>query len=143
MLRTDSTRVGRSTSLGLLGFAIKAEGLAGDVGDAGELLFGKREVGEDGFGETVGGLGDVDEIADGFERVIDLMRDGGGEASGGGQLFCLAEDFLGFALGGGVAEDHDDADDFTAAVADGGGAVFDGNVGAVGVLQHGCGWRGR
>ena len=30
--------------VGLLGFAIEAEGLAGDVGDAGELLFGEREV---------------------------------------------------------------------------------------------------
>ena len=88
-------------------------------------------------GEAFGGLGDVDEVADGFEGIVDLVSDGGGEASGGGELFGLAEDFLGLALGGGVAEDHDDADDFAAAIADGSGAVFDGNVGAVGVLEDG------
>ena len=83
------------------------------------------------------GFGEVDEIADGFERVIDLVGDGGSEAGGGGKLFGLAEDLLGLALGGGVAKDQDDADDFAAAVADGGGAVFDGDVGAVGVLEYG------
>jgi len=51
------------------------------VGDAGEFFFGKGEIGEGGCGDTFGGLGEVDEIADGFERVIDLVGDGGGEAA--------------------------------------------------------------
>ena len=123
--------------VGLLGFAIEAEGLTRDVGDAGEFFFGECEIGEGGFGDAFGGFGDVNEIADGFEGVIDLVRDGGSETGGGGELLGLAEDFLRFALGGGVAKDEDDADDFAAAVADGSGAVFDGDLGAVGILKHG------
>ncbi len=70
--------------VGELGFAIEAEGLAGDVGDAGELFFGEGEVVEDVGGDAVGGFGEVDEVADGFEGIVDLVGDGGGEAGGGG-----------------------------------------------------------
>ena len=40
-------------------------------------------------------LGDeVEAVGDGFERVVDLVGDGGGEASGDGEFFGLAESFL-------------------------------------------------
>ena len=44
---------GQIDLVGLLGFAIEAEGLASDVGDAGELFFGEREVLEGGFGDDL------------------------------------------------------------------------------------------
>ena len=101
---------GKIDFVGEFGFAIEAEGLAGDVGDAIELLLGEGEMRDGGVGDAFGGPGDEDEVADGFERVVDLVGDGGGETSGGGEFFGFAEDLLGLTLVGGVAEDHDDAD---------------------------------
>ena len=62
---------------------------------------------------------------------MDLVRDGGGEASGDGQLLVGQQGILRFALEGDIAEDHDDAGDSIGAVADGGAAVCDVQLGLV------------
>ena len=54
-------------------------------------------------------LQEIEEVGDGVERVVDLVRDGGGEASGDGQLLVGEQGGAGAALHGDVAEDHDDA----------------------------------
>ncbi len=123
--------------LGDAGIAIEAEGLAGDVGNAFQLLLGAGEVFDDAGGRGGIGLGDEHEIEDGFERVVDFVRDGGGEARGGGQLFGLAKDLLRLALVGGVTEDEDDAEELVAVVANGSGAVFDGNQAPIDVFEYG------
>ena len=106
------------------GFAVEAEHGAADLGDALGFLAGE--------GEEVGGLlrggravHEEEEIGDGVERVVDLMRDGGGEAAGDGKFFIGDEGLLGLACHGDVAEDEDEADDLRAFVADGGEGVVD------------------
>ena len=94
------------------GVAVEAEGLLGDLGDAGEFLVGGFEQMLGGWRDVGVGLDEVDEVGDGFERVVDLVGDGGGEAAGGGELFGLAEGgFLGLASGD-VLHGADHADDF-------------------------------
>ncbi len=73
------------------GVAIEAEGLLGDLGDAGEFGVGGFEQELDGRRYVGVGAGEIDEVGDGFEGVVDLVGDGGGEAAGGGELFALAE----------------------------------------------------
>src|SRR5579862_2520983 len=58
---------------GLLGFAIEAQCLADDVRYAGELLLGHAGV-VDGFGVERRVMADeMEDVVDGFERVVDLM----------------------------------------------------------------------
>jgi hypothetical protein len=65
------------------GLAVEAEGLRGDGGGAAQFDFGGGEVAA-GFLEGVGDLGEIDEIGDGLERVVDLVGDGAGEAADDG-----------------------------------------------------------
>ena len=62
---------------------------------------------------------------------MDLVRDGGGEASGDGELFVGDQGVLGLALHGDVAKDQDDADDLALLIADRRAAVGDVHLGAV------------
>ena len=83
---------------------VETEGLDGDLGDAvkfflGELEEGARFVGE---GEL---LDEVEAVGDGFERIVDLVGDGGGEAAGDGELFGAAEDFFAFFLEGQIGDE--------------------------------------
>jgi hypothetical protein len=64
--------------------AIEAEGLAGDVGDAHELTVGNVEIEAGLVGEFGGGAEEVEGVDDGFERVVDLVGDGGGHAASAG-----------------------------------------------------------
>ena len=59
--------------------------------EAGELGLGGGEVFAGGFGESGVGTDEVEEVGDGFERVVDLVRDGGGEAAHGSELFLAEE----------------------------------------------------
>ena len=118
---------------GRLGFAIEAEHGAADLGDAGQLGMGHLE---ELFGLFLLGfmLQEVEEVGNGVEGVVDLVGDGGGEASGDGELLVGQQGGAGFDFEGDVAEDHDDAGDLAGRVADGGSAVVDGEFGAV--LAH-------
>ena len=86
------------------GFAVEAERAFGDLRDSCEFFVGHLQVGGDLFGGA--GAGEVDCVGDGFERVVDLVGDAGGEASGGGELFGTAKGLFdaeaagGFGLGG-------------------------------------------
>ena len=71
--------------------AVEAEGLLGDLGNAGELGVSGFEQVLSVLGHGGVGLAEVDEVGHGLERVVDLMRYGRGEASGGGELFALAQ----------------------------------------------------
>ena len=75
-------------------FAIEAQGLFGDFGDAGEFMFG---FGEQGAGPLERGFAmhQVKEVGDGFEGIVDLVGDAGGEAAGDGQLLGSEQGFLG------------------------------------------------
>ena len=76
-------------------------------------------------------LEEIEQVGDRVEGVVDLMSDGGGEASGDGELLVGEQGGAGAALHGDVAEDHDDAGEFAGLVADGCAAVVDGKLGAV------------
>ena len=56
------------------------------MGDATELVFGLRKEAANLI-EIIGAEGDVDQVGEAFERIVDLVGDGGCEAAGGGQLF--------------------------------------------------------
>ncbi len=75
--------------------AMEAQGLGGDLGAADDFGFGEGEVVGDVRVEVLVGAGDVDEVGDGFEGIVDLVGDGGGEASDGGEFFGLDEGCLG------------------------------------------------
>src|ERR1035441_9245796 len=70
----------------------------------------------------------VEEVGDRVERIVNLVGDGGGEASGDGELLVGEQGGAGAALHGDVAEDHDDAGEFAGLVADGRSAVVDGEL---------------
>ncbi len=84
---------------GFDGLTMEAEGLGGDLADAGELGLGELDVGLrfDGEGDW---LDEIEEIGDGLEGVVDLVGDGAGEAADGGELFALDEGGFGAFLVG-------------------------------------------
>src|SRR6185369_7859900 len=98
------------------GIPIVAESLLRDVRDAGDFAFSGNEI----FGLC--GIRcllacEIEEIHDSLKRVVDLVRDGGGDSAGGGELFCLEKGELeGFARGD-VAKNFCGADDLTGVVA--------------------------
>ena len=94
---------------GAAGLAVEAEGLGGDGGGAAEFLFGEGEV-IDCLGIDGAGLGEEEEVGDGFEGVIDFVGDGGGEAADGGELFGAEEGGLGELAFGNVFDDDDHAE---------------------------------
>ena len=109
---------------GSFGFAIEAQHGAADLGDAGQLLLGHvHELHPTPPGGAV--AHEVEQVGDGVERVVDLVGDGGGQASGDGELLICQQRVLGLAFHGDVAEDQDDAGDAVCAVANGRAAVGD------------------
>ena len=76
----------------------------GNLRDARELIVSQFEV--LGNLRRGGGTSKIDCVGDGFERVVDLVRDGGCKPSGGGELLGTAKGFFGaqkargFGLGG-------------------------------------------
>ena len=92
------------------GLAVKAQGLGGDGGDAAQFDVRGVEVSADIVGR-IAGAGEVEEVGDGLEGIVDLVGDGGGEAADGGEFFVLDEGLFGlflmgdFERGGGDAED--------------------------------------
>jgi hypothetical protein len=70
-------------------------------------------------------------FSEAFKGVVDLVSDGGGHASYGGELFGAHQGAFGEAALGDVAEDEDDADEFALTVANGGSAVIDADLGSI------------
>ena len=62
---------------------------------------------------------EVEEVGDCFERVVDLVRDGAGEAADGGELFALDERGLGLLLLGDLKRGGGDAGHVAVDVVDG------------------------
>ena len=85
------------TSTGILGFAIEAERLAGDVGDADQLFFAELGVVARLFIERGVIAQQVEGVGDGLERVVDLVRDDARNAAHGGEALGLAQSVFGFA----------------------------------------------
>ena len=63
--------------------------------------------------------GEVEQVGDSFERVVDFVGDGAGEAADGGELFGLQEGLLGELAVGDVDADDDDAGDGVVGFAEG------------------------
>ncbi len=95
---------------GFAGLAVEAQGLVCDDGDAAEFAIGDVEI-LAGLGVDGGFAGEVEEVGDGFERVVDLVGDGAGEAAYGGELFGLHEGEFGALALGDVDAEHDDSGD--------------------------------
>ena len=88
--------VGYPAENGVGGLAMEAQGLGDDVGDPSELGLGLGDV-LVGAGVFCGLLvGEVEEVGDGFEGIVDLVGDGAGHASDGGELLTLTQS--GFCL---------------------------------------------
>ena len=88
--------------------AMELKSLEGDVGDARDLLLGEGGIGA----HVVWILGDADEIEevdDGFERIVDLVGDGAGELADGGELLAAAQGFFREAGLSAIAEGDDRA----------------------------------
>ena len=88
------------------GLAVEAEGLLGDLGDAADLVFGHGDVIEGRIVEFAVIAQEEEQVGDGFERVVDFVGDGSGQAAGNGEFFSLAQGlFAAFAVAG--VEDDD------------------------------------
>ena len=79
------------------------------------LFCGGEEHG-DLFGVVCVGFGEVDEVHDGFEGVVDLVGDRGCHSAGGGDLLGLDEGGFHFFPGGDIAQDLGGSDDGAGAV---------------------------
>ena len=97
---------------------MKAESLVCNGRDAAEFDLGSVQV-LLGLGADSGLLGEIDEIGDGFERIVDLVRDGAGEAAYGVQLLRLKENLLSMFCFGDIDSEHDDSVDVAVGVAAG------------------------
>ena len=75
------------TWCGADGLAVEAQGLGGDLADAGELGLGHADERFEVVGECVVALDEIEDVGDGFEGVVDLVGDGAGEAADGGEFF--------------------------------------------------------
>src|SRR6201996_653200 len=87
--------------------AVEAQGLGGDVGDAVELLLRDAQVLLRSLVEA-GGTDEKEAVGDGLERIVDLMRDGGGESSCGSQLLGAPHDLFAAFLFGEIDEKDSD-----------------------------------
>ena len=85
---------------GARGAAVEAQRFGGDVADARELELRLLEVAAD-LGRGVA-LRQIDEVDDGLERVVDLMRDGAGETADDGELLVFAKAAFGALARGDV-----------------------------------------
>ena len=96
------------TSVASDGLAMEAQSLSSDLADAGELALRRGDVGGEIRREMTGRSEEVEEVGDGLERVVDLVRDGAGEAAYCGELFALDEGGLGLFLVGDLNGDGGD-----------------------------------
>jgi len=110
--------VGAGDLAGRGGLLVEAEGLVGDDGDAAEFLVGEVEevldLGDDGVLAS-----DIEEVGDGLEGVVDLVSDGAGHATDGGELLALDESGFGALLMGGLDGGCSNGTDGTVFVEDG------------------------
>ena len=106
------------------------------MSDAAQLSFSLTEEMPHLF-PAVGVACDEDEVGEAFERVVDLMGDGGGHASCRGELFCAHESGFGEAPVGNITENEDDANHLASAVADGSATVVDVDFGALPGYEEG------
>ena len=91
---------------------MEAKRLGGDLADAGEFALRRLDV-SPRSPPAVAGQGDqVEKVGDGLERVVDLVRDGAGEAADGGELFALNESALRLLLMRDLEDDGGDRLDF-------------------------------
>src|SRR6202012_5883574 len=93
-------------------------GLFGDVADAGELDLRGAEVGLAVLSLDLTAQ-EVEQVEHGLQRVVDLVRDGGSHAAGGGVLFGLDERGFDALAPRDIAEDLGGAEDGAALVLDG------------------------
>jgi hypothetical protein len=103
---------------GAHGLAMETKSLRGDLADAGELVLRGVDVAADVVGEIVGQIDQIEKIGDGFEGVVDLVRDGAGEAAHGSELFTLDEGGFRFFLRGDLEDDSGDGFDSAAGTSD-------------------------
>ena len=74
--------------------AMEAQGLGGDLRDARQLRLRHVDVHLQGLGQRRVERDEVEQVGDGFERIVDLMRDGARQTADGGQLLALHQSFL-------------------------------------------------
>ena len=72
---------------------MKAQGLHGNLGDAVEFLLRDFQVSAT-IGRHLRILYEVQAVGDSGERVINLMRNGRGQAAGNGKLFCPTQNLF-------------------------------------------------
>jgi hypothetical protein len=115
--------------------AVEAEGGAGDVADAVELAGADGDELE-GLGGELEVLQEEEDVGEGFEGVVDLVGEGVGHATGGGEALGVDEaghEVGGFALGGLAGGDvFDDPEDGVFGVSAGGSVVLEQGDGEVG-----------
>ena len=106
-----------------LGLAVERKHGAADLGNAGDLLLGQLEEARAFFrrGLTVH---EEEEVRNRIERVVNLVGDGGGEASGNSELLIGQQCFPALDGHGDVAENKRDADDLARFVANGRGGLI-------------------
>jgi hypothetical protein len=78
--------------------AVEAKRLSRNLRDTRELRLRHVDVNPQGVGKRLIELNQIQEIGNGFERIVDLVRDGAREATDGSQLFALDEGGFGALL---------------------------------------------
>ena len=76
---------------------METQGLCGDLGDACKLLIREFQVILRGAAHLFHAE-EIQKVGDGLERVVDLVRDGGGKPAHRGELFALDQRGLGTRL---------------------------------------------
>ena len=83
-------QVGGADGEGVAGLLVKAQGLRGDLRSPVEFVLCLTNVGV-GLRQIVGLAREIEEVGNGFKGIINLVRDGSGKASDGGELLAFAQ----------------------------------------------------
>ena len=108
---------GTARRLGPCRLLVETQGLRSNQLDPLQLEICLREIAP-GFFPYVEPLGDIDKVHHGFERIVDLVSDGGGKPADRGQLLALPQRSLKLHPRRDIGLDADEVGELSFAVLD-------------------------
>jgi hypothetical protein len=116
---------------------MEAQRMTGDLRDPRELEIGELEILAGGGAESFILQGEVEGVGDSGERVVNLVSQASGHASGGGELFGPAQEFFVLLLFVDIGDGADPVRDYATSVASREGAYGERSYPQTEIAGHG------